>query len=210
MRKMSILILSLILLNACKIISKDELVELEAAEKQSKAQVNIEKAWKTQIQDFAQNRAVSFKEIAGFEGLNDTDLKKVASRNSMKANWHIFIEDRAKILEVHTKKEDGLQRRDAYLLIDFEPFDGEIDAQLQMGSAFKGSSLRDSLPFMRFENFSNQIDYSQSSRKLHQHVENDVTKEKRETFKAGQDIYILAVGALNFEQPILLTPLKID
>lgn len=210
MHKKIVVFLSFLLLCSCKIISKEKLAEREEAEKQDKAQVNVEKSWQKDIPNFAQDKALAFEEAMALKGLSDDKLDEYTSRNSLKAQRHIFIKDRAKILSLYTQKEDGSPRRDAYAALDFKPFDGKTDAELQLGSVFKGSALRDSLPFMRFENFANQIEYSRSSRELHGYVEADVTKTIRLELKAGQDIDILAVGILHFVDPLKLTPLKID
>ena len=58
--------------------------------------------------------------------------------------------------------------------LDLEPFDGESDAELQIGPVFRGTALRDALPFVRFDDFTNQMEYASVSRMLHQRVADSV------------------------------------
>lgn len=209
MRKLTLFLLCMFVLSSCKIVSQTELKELEEAEKQGNQSINIQDVWQNQIHEFAENRKLKFSDISHLKDLDNTQLAEKASKNSPSAKWHIFIEDQAKILEIHEKKEDGSLNRSAYMLVDFAPFDGKVDAKLQMGSIFRGSALRDSLPFMSFDAFENQIEYSQSSRKLHQFVEEYVTSNLRGQFEINQEIDLFAVAILEHDRKLTLTPIEV-
>ncbi len=208
MRKITVLFL--LFLMGCKVVSKSELQELQEQDKQAKGQINLESLWQDKIPDFANTRAIKFNELTKLQSLENDELATFASKNSNDAKWHIFISDDAKILELHTKKPEGDERKDAYALIDFPPYDNKADAKLQLGPIFKGSSLRDSLPFASFSNFTNQMEYSKSSRQLHKYVEEQVTKNKRASLAEGQQLKLLSVGTLEFSDLLLLTPINIE
>lgn len=74
----------------------------------------------------------------------------------------------ARVLAVDTTSRAGVAR------LDLEPFDGVADAELQIGPVFRGTALRDALPFIRFDDFTNQLEYASVSRVLHQRVADSV------------------------------------
>jgi predicted lipoprotein len=74
----------------------------------------------------------------------------------------------ARVLAVDTTSRSGVAR------LDLQPFDGSPDAELQIGPVFRGTALRDALPFIRFDDFTNQLEYASVSRVLHQRVADSV------------------------------------
>ncbi len=70
----------------------------------------------------------------------------------------------ARVVEVDTTSRSGVAR------LDLEPFDGTVDAELQVGPVFRGTALRDAIPFVRFDDFKNQMEYASVSRVLHERV----------------------------------------
>ena len=74
----------------------------------------------------------------------------------------------ARVLAVDTTSRSGVAR------LDLDPFDGSPDAELQIGPVFRGTALRDALPFIRFDDFTNQLEYASVSRVLHQRVADSV------------------------------------
>lgn len=210
MNKTILLLLSVVFLSGFKIVTQEQLAQMKEAEKQLLGHINIEQSWKKDIPAFSKENAITYEKALSYKNFDDAAFENVAFRNSSKAQWHIFINDKAEILEVSTKVEDGSISRNAFLMLDFSPFDGKADAKLQVGPSIQGSSLRDSMPFMDFKSFANQIDYSKSSRALHNLVFSDVTKEKIDLFAKGQKIQLLSVGIANFEDILLLTPIQIE
>lgn len=79
-----------------------------------------------------------------------------------------LVSGTARVLAVDTTSRSGVAR------LDLEPFDGAPDAELQIGPVFRGTALRDALPFIRFDDFTNQLEYASVSRVLHQHVADSV------------------------------------
>jgi predicted lipoprotein len=60
---------------------------------------------------------------------------------------------------------------------DLEPYDGAADLIIQVGPIFKGTSIRDFLDFIRFEDFTNQVDFAKLANELNFKVRDDVMKQ---------------------------------
>jgi len=65
------------------------------------------------------------------------------------------------------------------------------DARVQLGPVFRGTALRDALPFIRFGDFTNQMEYAAVSRLLHERVAEGVL--------AGVDRATLAGRRVRFQ-----------
>jgi predicted lipoprotein len=71
-----------------------------------------------------------------------------------------LVKGDARVLRVDTVSRSGL------LPIDVAPFDGRPDAAIQTGPAIRGTALRDSLPFIEFSQFLNQLEFARVSNEL--------------------------------------------
>ncbi len=75
-----------------------------------------------------------------------------------------LVSGTGRVLSVDTTSRSGVAR------LDLEPYDGATDAELQLGPVIRGTALRDALPFIRFDDFTNQLEYASVSRVLHERI----------------------------------------
>jgi predicted lipoprotein len=47
-----------------------------------------------------------------------------------------------------------------HLLVDVPPYDGQPDLKIDLGTAIRGTVLRDALSFIQFSQFVNQVDFA--------------------------------------------------
>jgi len=88
--------------------------------------------------------------------------------------------------------------------------DGEPDALLQIGPVFKGSSIRDALPFVSFDDFVNQLDYAALSNELNAKVRDHVYAGFDPAAATGRSVVFY--GFFTFERgcPVLVTPVILE
>ena len=53
-------------------------------------------------------------------------------------------------------------------LVDLTPVDGQVDAALQIGPVLRGTALRDSLDFVKFGDFVNQVAFAEVATALNE------------------------------------------
>jgi len=118
--------------------------------------------------------------------------------------WNFIIKGQGKITAVHTESRAGTAE------IDVPPYDGEPDAALQIGPVFKGTSIRDSLDFVNFDQFKNQIDFAKLAAAYNTLVlENVIDAKGTEWFQSGKEIRFVGVFTEN-GRDILITPVELD
>jgi predicted lipoprotein len=88
--------------------------------------------------------------------------------------------------------------------------DGKIAAIIQIGPAMRGTALRDSLDFVSFNNFKNQIDYAQFGKAFNQSVVRTILAQLPRETLVGRNVEVL--GAFTHQggdQPPLVTPAQL-
>jgi predicted lipoprotein len=193
-------------LPGCKII-KTPTAE-EAAETASggfNPDRQVAEIWDAKVIPFLENRAGPFQEVAA---LSKSDLEAAAARYGHKekdgtAPWTFAAKVSGTIVKAETKS------RAAYLDTDIDG-DGKADVRIQIGPVIKGTAIRDSLDFVNFNEFKNQIQWAEFGKAFNVHV-NGLTLEKlpREGLE-GRHVEVLGAYPLpSSGQPALLTPATI-
>lgn len=88
--------------------------------------------------------------------------------------------------------------------------DGKIAAVVQIGPAMRGTALRDSLAFVSFNDFKNQIDYAQFGKAFNQRVGKTILAQLPRDSLVGRNVKILGAFTLESgDQPPLVAPAQL-
>ena len=88
--------------------------------------------------------------------------------------------------------------------------DGKIAAIVQIGPAMRGTALRDSLDFVSFNDFKNQIDYAQFGKAFNQRVVKTILAQLPRDSLVGRDVKILGAFTLESgDRPPLVAPAQL-
>ena len=121
--------------------------------------------------------------------------------------YNFLVKGEAKVLSVDTTLRAGTAK------LDLAPGDGQADATLQVGPVIQGTSLRDALPFIQFQMFTNQIEYANISGALNDHVLKDGIGSLDVASLAGKTIDFEGAFTLGEDGSltnVLITPVKIQ
>ncbi len=88
--------------------------------------------------------------------------------------------------------------------------DGKVAAIVQIGPAMRGTALRNSLDFVSFNDFKNQIDYAQYGKAFNQHVLRTILSQLPRDALVGRKATVLGAFTLESgDQPPLVAPAAI-
>jgi predicted lipoprotein len=88
--------------------------------------------------------------------------------------------------------------------------DGKADARVQIGPAIRGTALRDSLDFVNFNDFTNQIDFAQFGKSFNTHVDKLVLSTLPRDTLDGQTASVLGAYSLDASAELpLVTPAEV-
>ncbi len=96
------------------------------------------------------------------------------------------------------------------MTIRLPKYTGKTEVALQLGPVFRGTSLRDAVGFIRFNEFVNQLQYAEVSTKLNDRVFTAVSKNLDLTSMQGKAVSFCGVFTLNERAKIMLTPVQLD
>ncbi len=122
--------------------------------------------WDSRILPAARERAVDLRVLSDAVKADEkTAGEKFGYRAVAEQNpYNFFVKGRIAILSANVKSRNG--RAEA----DIEPFDGNPDITLQLGPVYRGTSLRDCLDFVSFDDFKNQVEFAKLASQLNAHA----------------------------------------
>jgi predicted lipoprotein len=129
--------------------------------------------------------------------------KKYGRRGDETAPYNFVVKGRAAIRSVNTESAAG------YVELDLSDVSGEGKVRLQAGPVLKGSSVRDSLSFIKFGDFVNQLDYANISREINFHIRDKLVADLRESGLAGKTLSFVGAFTEDPSGSVLVTPVEI-
>ena len=120
------------------------------------------------------------------------------------SNYSFIVRGHGQVLEVDTSSGAGLMH------VDLEPYDGARDVALAIGPVIRRTALRDALPFISFNDFTNQIEYAQVSNELHARVMDSVLSALDTADVVGKTIDFYGAFTLDNLDEIVITPVEIE
>ena len=93
-------------------------------------------------------------------------------------------------------------------LIDLPPYDGNPDATIQLGPVVRGNALRDGLPLIRSDDFTNQLEYASVGRELNRRAIASALAGIDPSSLPGKRIRFY--GAFSLGTEILITPVELN
>ncbi|KOF14079.1 hypothetical protein AC244_28825 [Ensifer adhaerens] len=151
-------------LGGCKLV-KTEDEQRQAAAGAFNPDKLVADIWDAKVVPYLDGRAGAFQEVSA---LTATDLSAAAEKYGHKekqgnAPWTFAARIDGVIVGEETKS------RAAYVDVDVDG-DSKADVRVSIGPAIRGTALRDSLKFVNFNEFKNQIEWAQYGKSFNTYV----------------------------------------
>ena len=166
---------------------------------------NVEEIWASKAVPELKDKAV---ELAALLQESKGNLKSLADkygRYSMgdKGELSYVVKGEGKVTEVNQEKKAG------YMTIQLNGYAGQESVKLQIGSVYKGSAVRDSLSFIKYEDYTNQVDWAKVSQSIHDTVNKDVIGTVDLKTIVGKDVSFVGCFSVDKKTEILITPVEL-
>ena len=121
--------------------------------------------WDSKVLPYLDERAGPFQDVAALAASNlDAAAAKYGHKEKQgSAPWTFAAKVDGVIVAEETKS------RAAYVDVDVNA-DGKADVRVSIGPAIRGTAIRDSLKFVNFNEFKNQIEWAQFGKSFNTHV----------------------------------------
>ena len=91
-----------------------------------------------------------------------------------------------------------------------EGYDGTLEISIQIGSVYKGSSIRDSLDIIKFGDYTNQQDWAAVSQSINKVVDEQVVRPADPASLKDKTISFTGCFTANDNTKILITPVEME
>jgi predicted lipoprotein len=194
----------LAVLPACKIIKTPTAEEKAAAAAKSAfdPKAKVDAIWQPQVVPYFEKRAGELKDVTQLAASNpDQAGEKYGNpRKQSSSPWTYAVKFSGKVIAADTDS------RAATLDVDTDG-DGKADAKVQLGPALRGTALRDTLDFVNFNEFKNQIEWAQFGKAFNEKANTAFLAAMPRDGLVGKTVTVIGAFPLsNGGQPALVTP----
>ena len=154
----------LLTLSGCKFVKTAD-QEKDAAADAFDPDKRVAEIWDSKVLPYLDQRAGAFKDVAALVAadVNAAGAKYGHKEKEGNAPWTFAAKVDGTIVAEETKS------RAAYVDVDVDG-DSKTDIRVSIGPAIRGTALRDSLDFVTFNDFKNQIEWAQFGKSFNSHV----------------------------------------
>lgn len=183
----AVALVSLVALSGCKFIKTAD-QEKEAAAGAFDPDRRVAEMWDAKVLPYLDQRAGAFKDVAALiaSDVNAAGAKFGHKEKEGSAPWTFAAKVDGTIVAEETKS------RAAYVDVDVDG-DGKADVRVSIGPAIRGTALRDSLDFVNFNEFKNQIEWAQFGKSFNTHVNKTLLEKLPREGLTGKKL--MATGA---------------
>ncbi|OLL31333.1 hypothetical protein BTH42_12590 [Burkholderia sp. SRS-W-2-2016] len=183
-------------LAGCKLVKHDAQASKQSRDGYASAGFDpnamVASMWATKIVPDVEKRATDYPALRDAIGADaDAAGRKYGYRGKDdSAPWNFPTKVHGKIVEVDTQSSQGT------IGIDVDG-DGKVDVVVDIGPTVLGTTLRDSLDFISFESFRNQIEYAQFGTALNSYAATHVMKPLPRDGLKGKEVTV--TGAFSYD-----------
>lgn len=167
---------------------------------------NVASIWESQALPDLEEKAV---DLAEFLTEANGDLKSLVDKYgkySMGTSGEInyVVKGTGTVTEVNQEKKAG------YMTVKLDGYDGSEEISIQIGSVYKGSSIRDSLDVIKFGDYTNQQDWAAVSQSINKLIDEQVVQAADPASLEGKNISFEGCFTANDNTEVLITPVKLE
>jgi predicted lipoprotein len=201
----SVLLLLPVLLVACKIAtirpieSKEDGLGAQAFD----AAAHVGSLWVEDV-PAALEQAVDVRDFLPALAADPAGAGARWGRREGSGPFHVIVKGSGRVLDVDASSRSGVAT------IEIEVPGGADQVRLQIGPVLRGTSIRDALPTVSFDQFVNQIQHADVANELNARVERETLAAlERETLR-GKGIRFVGATTLGEERPLAVTPVRLE
>ncbi len=211
-KKTGLLLVILFPLFSCTVVkhndqakSSEEEVTFYFEDESFDAASYVKENWETRIVPDIERKARNLKDLLEELKSDPTEAsEKYGIRKEETSPYSFIIKGQFEIIEVNRTSSAGI------MYIDLEDLSGNAFCAVQIGPVIKKSMIRDALEFIKFGDFSNQIEFANISREINFYVRDNIVNKIDETWKPGMSVDIQGVFTMDEAGSVLITPVMIE
>ena len=130
--------------------------------------------------------------------------RQYGTRKEESSPYNFIVKGSFPVKELNRESAAGL------LVLDREDLGSGAYCSMQIGPVIKKSAVRDSLSFISFGDFANQIEYANISREINFHIRDNIVSVIGESFPENSSVSFFGVFTFDKSGKVLITPVILD
>ena len=168
---------------------------------------DVEAIWEESALPELNEKAVDLKEFLEQSNGDLTALAEEYGSYSMGKSGELSyaVKGTGTVEEVNTQSQAG------YMSVKLEGYSGTESVKIQIGPVYKGSSIRDTLSFIKFGDYKNQEQWAAVSQSINEIVAKDVVEPAKPESLQGKTIsFVGAFTVSSGSSDVLITPVVLE
>lgn len=163
---------------------------------------DVAKIWESAALPEINEKAVDLKTFLGEAGGDLKSLAEKYGKYSMGTSGELnyVVKGTGTVTEVDNKSKAG------FMSIQLDDYSGAEEVKIQIGPVYKGSSVRDSLSFIKFGDYTNQEQWAAVSQSINELVAKDVVEAAKPETLSGKKVTFVGTFTVSDNTQILITP----
>ncbi len=204
----ALLFFCLSFLTACKLWTIRPIESKQQTAVTSSQQFNadtyVDSIWQSKFMPTILEKAADLTVVLNALDADAEAAKKQYSSGDAGGAAHFIIKGAGRIIRVNASSQNR------NVTISLPDYKGKTEVVLQLGPVFRGTSLRDAVGFIQFNQFVNQLQFADVGNKLNDRVTTTVVKDFDLAPAQGQQVSFSGAFTLSDRSKIIITPVKIE
>lgn len=168
------------------------------------ADSDVASIWDSKALPELNKKAVDLKAFLTEANGNLKSLDKKYGKYSMGTSGELsyIVKGSAKVTNVDQQKKAGSMQ------VSLDSYSGKETIRLQIGTVFKGSAVRDSLDFIKYEDFKNQVQWAAVSQSIHSVIQEKVINPLNVGTLTGKTVEFVGCFTVDGNDELLITPVQ--
>lgn len=167
---------------------------------------NVEAMWDSKAVPELTKEAVDLSTVLqDSKGDLSTAAKKYGKTSSgTSGSTNFVVKGTGKVTLVDQKKKAG------YMQIQLNGYSGKAKVQLQIGTVYRGTSVRDSLSFIKYEDYKNQVQWAEISQAINKVIQKEVVDPLNVSSLTGKTVAFTGCLPSDDNDELVITPVKMS
>lgn len=167
---------------------------------------NVEGIWESKALPELKENAVELPKLMQESNGKLNSVAKQYGHYSMgdKGELSYIVKGEGTVTGIDQTKKSG------FMTLKINGYDGPVVVKMQIGSVYKGSAVRDCLSFIKYEDYTNQVEWAKVSQAIHEVIDKDIVKKLDLAGIQGKTISFVGCFSVNGDKEILITPVEVS
>ncbi len=167
---------------------------------------NVEGIWESKALPELKESAVELPKLFQESNGKLSSVAKQYGHYSMgdKGELSYIVKGEGTVTGIDQTKKAG------FMTLKLNGYEGPVVVKMQIGSVYKGSAVRDCLSFIKYEDYTNQVEWAKVSQAIHEVIDKDIVQKMDLANIQGKTISFVGCFSVSGDKEILITPVEVS